>query len=95
MNSFVIEWLNKRYRCSISDGYYNTIDVWKDWWRGFHEPFHKVKVFDGKKLRSRDMYTMKMAKKVCEDWASLLINDKTGFPFLMFAPGFASELMNF
>lgn len=54
-----------------------NIDVWKDWWRGFHEPFHKVKVFDGKKLRSRDMYTMKMAKKVCEDWASLLINDKT------------------
>ncbi len=25
----------------------------------------------------RDLYTLKMAKKVCEDWASILLNDKT------------------
>ena len=25
----------------------------------------------------RDMFTLKMGKKVCEDWASLLLNEKT------------------
>ncbi len=77
MNTWVIDWINKKYSCNISQTYYEAIEEWKHWWKGFHEPFHRIRVSDGKKTRSRDMYTMKMAKKVCEDWASLLINDKT------------------
>ena len=77
LNSWVIDWLNKRFGCSISRSYYDTIEEWEHWWKGFHEPFHKIKVYDGTRHRSREMYTMKMAKKICEDWASLLINDKT------------------
>lgn len=77
MNSQIINWLNTTYGYSISNDYYNKISNWKDWWKGFHEPFHRIVFEDGKKKRSRDMYTLKMAKKVCEDWASILINDKT------------------
>lgn len=77
MNSEIISYLNKNCGCSLDSSYYKYIDEWHDWWAGFHEPFHRIKTSDGKKRKSRDMYTMKMAKKVCEDWASILINDKT------------------
>ncbi len=77
MNSAIIDFLNKTYGCDLDGKYYDNIRNWKSWWVGFNEPFHRVRVSDGRKKKSRDMYTMKMAKKVCEDWASILINDKT------------------
>lgn len=77
MNSEIIRYLNKNCGCSLSGDYYKNIEEWHDWWAGFYEPFHRINTSDGKKRKSRDMYTMKMAKKVCEDWASILINDKT------------------
>lgn len=77
MNSEIINYLNKNYGCSLSNSYYKYIDDWRNWWTGFYEPFHRIVTSDGKKKSHRDMYTMKMAKKVCEDWASILINDKT------------------
>lgn len=77
MNKYIINWLNSNYGYSLKSNYYDVIEEWKHWWSGWHEPFHRVKFNDGGQVRSRDMYTMKMAKKICEDWASLLINDKT------------------
>ena len=77
MNSEIINYLNKNYGCDLSKDYYSNIDKWHKWWTGFYEPFHRVSFSNGEKKRHRDMYTMKMAKKVCEDWASILINDKT------------------
>lgn len=77
MNSQIINWLNNQFGYTIPTDYYSKIDVWKDWWRGFHEPFHRIVYENGEKRKTRDMYTMKMAKKVCEDWAAILINDKT------------------
>lgn len=77
MNGSIIDFLNKNYGCTLDTGYYSHIDEWHNWWRGFNEPFHRIVFDNGSKRRSRDMYTMKMAKKVCEDWAAILINDKT------------------
>lgn len=77
MNSEIINWLNNNFGYHISNDYYGFIDEWKDWWKGFHKPFHQITFENGEKRRTRDMYTMKMGKKVCEDWASILINDKT------------------
>lgn len=77
LNNLIINWLNTEFGYEISDDYYKNIEIWRDWWKGFHEPFHKIVFENGEKKRSRDMYTMKMAKKVCEDWAAILINDKT------------------
>ncbi len=77
INSYIIEFINKTYGYSISKDYYTVIRSWRDWWQGFNEPFHRVTLNNGQKSRTRDMYTMKMAKKICEDWAAILINDKT------------------
>lgn len=77
INAEIINFLNRTFGYRLTGDYYNVIAMWEDWWRGFNEPFHRIVFDNGSKRRSRDMYTMKMAKKVCEDWAAILINDKT------------------
>ena len=78
MNRAVITWLKQEYGYTVNAKFYSRIKVWEAWWKGFHKPFHRIRyeTADGKP-KFRDMYTMKMAKKITEDWASLLINDKT------------------
>lgn len=73
----VIEYLNKTYGYDLSSDYYIHIADWKDWWKGRHKPFHTYieKDFNGKS-HERDLYTLKMGKKVTEDWASMLLNEK-------------------
>ncbi len=77
MNSQLIEWLNQKYGYEISEEYYKHIDIWLNWWRGYYKPFHHIKFSNGKQLIERDMRTLGMGKKVCEDWASMLLNSKT------------------
>lgn len=77
MNKQIISWINEKYGYDISDKYYSLIDVWLNWWRGYYKPFHRFSFSNGKKKIERDLYTLKMGKKVCEDWASILLNSKT------------------
>lgn len=73
-----ISYINKRKGWSIQGSYYAYIDQWRQWWRGNYAPFHTVKYagMDGA-LHAREMYRLRMPKRLCEDWASLLLNDKT------------------
>lgn len=78
MNTQVITWLNNKLGIDLSAEYYsNHIDVWHSWWQGYYEPFHRYKFNNGKAVSNRKMFTLKMGKKVCEDWASILLNEKT------------------
>lgn len=67
------------YDLSVTlQNYYNHIDLWKLWWNGFVPKFHKYQVTDiNKELMELERRKMRMAKKVSEDWANLLLNDKT------------------
>lgn len=73
-----IKYLNKTRHWQIQGSYYARIEEWKNWWQGWYESFHLIREqkFDGT-LYGREMYRMKMPKRACEDWASLLLNDKT------------------
>lgn len=73
-----VDYLNKRKKLHIDTSYYANIDTWKDWWEGYVKNFHTIKetAVDGSTI-SRDMASLRMAKQVCEDWATLLLNDKT------------------
>lgn len=73
----VITYLNKEFGCDLNSAYYSHIAIWEEWWRGYHKPFHSYQEQQGEKTVQRDLYTLGMAKKVCEDWASLLLNEKT------------------
>ncbi|MBQ2916551.1 MAG: phage portal protein [Clostridia bacterium] len=53
------------------------ISEWNDWYCGKDDDFHTVEVNNGVAVVKRPMYKLKMAKKVAEDWADLLFNEKT------------------
>ena len=52
------------------------ISLWSKWYRGKVPSFHRYYVYNGVKKVYRERLSMKMAKQVCEDWASLLMNEK-------------------
>lgn len=58
--------------------YYNEIELWKKWWQGFDPKFHKYQIVNiDKELMEVDRHSLRMGKKVSEDWANMLLNDKT------------------
>lgn len=74
----VVTHLNNLLGLQLSASYYSYIQVWQDWWRGYHKPFHQRKELDAENnVRHRDLFTLRIAKKICEDWAALLLNEKT------------------
>lgn len=54
-----------------------NVSLWKSWYKGNVKDFHHYWIYNrpGSKVR-RKKRTLQMAKKVCEDWADLLFNEK-------------------
>ena len=54
-----------------------NVDIWRSWYKGNVKDFHRYWIYNrpGSKVR-RNRRTLQMAKKVCEDWADLLFNEK-------------------
>lgn len=72
----IFEKLKERGFDTVPESFYSTIGVWKSWYEGEVKSFHLYKVFNGQKQVQCRRYTMGMAKKVSEDWANLLMNEK-------------------
>ncbi len=52
------------------------IDLWKSWYEGKVDSFHEYRQYNGKRVLKRTRKSLCMAKRVCEDWADLLFNEK-------------------
>ncbi len=61
---------------TLPESFYTQIYKWKSWYDGNVKNFHNFKVFNGQKHVECRRYTMGMGKKVAEDWANLLLNEK-------------------
>lgn len=72
----IFDVLKQRGFTTVPDDFYDHIGVWKSWYEGEVKDFHRYKVFNGQNHVQCRRYTMGMAKKVCEDWANLLMNEK-------------------
>lgn len=74
----VIAELNRELDTKISTSFYSKIEYWSKWWEGYVSDFHRKRecMIDGTP-KWRTLYSMNMAKKVCEDWASYLLNEDT------------------
>lgn len=73
----VIDILNKEFGYDLKTDYYIKINQWEQWWRGYYKSFHHfIEKANGKQIERR-IYSLGMAKKVCEDWAAILLNEKT------------------
>lgn len=73
-----IEYLNKERGLHLDASYYAYIDTWRQWWKGHVPAVHDLKecASDGTVCK-RQLASLRMPKHACEDWASLLLNDKT------------------
>lgn len=61
---------------TVPASFYGEISVWKSWYDGNVKSFHLYQVYNGLQHVDCKRYTMGMAKKVAEDWANLLLNEK-------------------
>ncbi len=52
------------------------VSLWKSWYEGKVSSFHEYRQFNGKRVLKRSRKSLCMAKKVCEDWADLILNEK-------------------
>lgn len=72
----IYEVLRARGYTTVPESFYTQIDNWKSWYDGYVKSFHRYKIWNGIKNVNCRLYSMGMAKKVCEDWANLLMNEK-------------------
>ena len=76
MSNVIRQYLvDKKYQ-TASDDTYSHIDEWLEWYEGEVPLFHNYKVYNGSVMTEHKRYRLGMAKKVCEDWANLLLNEK-------------------
>ena len=61
---------------TIDASWYDRVKVWDSWYKGKVDKFHEFRVYNGHSSVKCSRYSLGMAKKVCEDWANLLMNEK-------------------
>lgn len=64
------------YKVGCSDDTYSHVNEYMEWYQNDVRKFHKFKVYNGIQVTSENMFRLGMAKKICEDWATLLLNEK-------------------
>jgi len=60
----------------LPEGMNMPIDLWMSWYEGKVDSFHEYRQYNGKRVLRRTRKSLSMAKRVCEDWADLLLNEK-------------------
>ena len=76
MDQNVIAYLKSKSLTVIEDDITEKLEVWRQWYKGSVDKFHKYKVYSGKKKINMDRKTLNLPAKVCQRWADLLLNEK-------------------
>ena len=76
MSNKIQQYLKNNSYNTVSDETYSHIEEWLDWYEGTVKSFHFYQIFNGVSTTSSKRYSLGMAKKVCEDWANLILNEK-------------------
>ena len=71
----IIQYLNREGYNVPDAGFYSYIRLWLKWYKG-KTSFHSYSVYNGAKRVGKTRKTLGMAKRVPEDWANLLLNEK-------------------
>lgn len=62
---------------TLDPAFYRQIEIWRSWYNSNVKKFHKYKVYRGNGTSVNCLrHSLGMAKKVCEDMADLLLNEK-------------------
>lgn len=72
----VIKYLQKAGYDTVDSSFYTEIAKWKSWYIGNVRNFHRYRVYTGKRYVNCKRLSLGMAKKVSEDIADLLLNER-------------------
>lgn len=72
----IIEKLKELGYATINPNYYRYIQAWRTWYEGLVKGFHDYSVRTGVETVRCQRHSLGMAKKIAEDWANLLMNEK-------------------
>lgn len=67
--------IDNKYKTASNEAY-GHIDDWLEWYQDDVKNFSHYKVWNGSVMTEHERYRLGMAKKICEDWANLLLNEK-------------------
>lgn len=67
---------NQGYDISEKLNWEKYIDIWSSWYRGKVRRFHNYYIYNGQRKVKMEKKSLQGAKKVAEDWADLLFNEK-------------------
>lgn len=76
MSNAVIVKLNELGYTTIPEAFYAKVAEWKSWYQGNVKGFHSYRVRNGSGIVNCKRYSLGIGKKLCEDWANLLMNEK-------------------
>lgn len=74
-----LDYLNKTRGWALDADYYSQIETWRQWWKGDVPGVHTLRAEYADGTKKRSIASLRMCKRVCEDWANLLLNDRTTF----------------
>lgn len=74
----IVKYLRGQGYDTVDTAFYRLISVWESWYRSNVRKFHRYKIYNGKTYVTQQRYSLGMAKKICEDLADLLMNEKVG-----------------
>lgn len=72
----IIEKLKQLGYSTVPEEFYTKVQEWKSWYTGDVKGFHRYKVRNGHNTVHCKRFTLNMGKKIPEDWANLLMNEK-------------------
>ena len=55
----------------------DKVAEWEEWWRNKVPSFQSYRIWNGKKFVPQTRFTLGMGKKIPEDWANLIMTEKT------------------
>ena len=72
----IIKYLSNAGYDTVDSAFYTLIGIWNSWYRGDVRRFHRYKMYNGKERVLCRRLSLGMAKKLSEDIADLLLNEK-------------------
>ena len=75
MNAIIQKLADLGYK-TIPGSFYDRVNGWRSWYEGNVKDFHRYSRYNGVEFVDCQRATLGMGKKVCEDWANLLMNEK-------------------
>lgn len=76
MSNAIVQKITELGYTTIPEAFYSKVAEWKSWYQGNVKGFHSYRVRNGESVVKCKRYSLGMGKKLCEDWANLLMNEK-------------------